>query len=233
MIAIRTSFTWPAVVLFVCVASVAVQAQTETGLSRVHFVYHNHRLDKEGYFKLTESNTWVEACPGVGFTCTFKEVARNDDFVELYDESRRFGIRIYDRECVEHYSGLPDGEWRSLYRGAWRQPTGATRRDQPLDQPSDQRLLQGTWICVATFKDGQPVQTFVGVKAIIRDDRMTWIFPQGDGGEAAEEAAVTIDANQRHFDWYYLTSGPSKMHRRLYSLEGDTLRWADSTLSKK
>lgn len=98
---------------------------------------------------------------------------------------------------------------------------------EPGKARSDQELLQGTWECVSTLKDGKKVKTYVGVRAIFQGNRLTWIFPQPDGTTKTAKAIFTIDPEQspKHFDWY-LEGKPAEVHRRLYTLEGDTLRWS-------
>jgi uncharacterized protein (TIGR03067 family) len=94
--------------------------------------------------------------------------------------------------------------------------------------PSDQQRIEGAWVCVATLKEGRQVNDFVGVKAVMKGDRLTWHFPQADGTFRKQEAVFSIDPSQnpKHYDWH-LVESPQKIHRRLYVLEGDTLLWAD------
>jgi uncharacterized protein (TIGR03067 family) len=92
----------------------------------------------------------------------------------------------------------------------------------------DQALLQGTWQCVQTFKDGKAVPDYVGVKGILKGNTLTWVFPARDGRDVREEGRFAIDPRQKHFDWYYVSEGPSKLHRRLYAVDRDTLHMADN-----
>ena len=69
---------------------------------------------------------------------------------------------------------------------------------------------------------------FVGVKGIIKGNALTWVFPRVDGREVREEGRFAIDPRQKHFDWYYVSEGPSKLHRRLYAVDRDTLHMADN-----
>lgn len=92
----------------------------------------------------------------------------------------------------------------------------------------DQKLLQGTWECVATLRDGQPVNNYIGVRAVIEGDRLTWHFPRSDGTKLTQVARFKLDQTQnpRHLDWWDEKT-PEKIHRRLYSLDGDTWKMAD------
>ncbi len=94
-------------------------------------------------------------------------------------------------------------------------------------QATDQQRLQGTWECIATLRDGKQVRDYVGVRAVIEDNRLTWHFPQADGSERVVKATFAIDPSQnpKHFDWY--PEGGGRSHHRLYILEGDTLIWSD------
>ena len=92
---------------------------------------------------------------------------------------------------------------------------------------SDQELIQGTWECIATLKDGKQVETYVGVRAVIQDKNLTWIFPQPDGKTKTVKATFQLDSgkNPKYFDWSP-ADNPSEVHKRLYVLQGDTLLWS-------
>ena len=92
---------------------------------------------------------------------------------------------------------------------------------------SDQELIQGTWECVTTLKEGKQVQQYVGVRAILQGSRLTWIFPQPDGTKKSARAIFVLDPskNPKWFDWY-VEAKPAEIHKRLYTLEGDTLVWS-------
>ena len=96
------------------------------------------------------------------------------------------------------------------------------------DQPrSDQEQIQGSWVCVAALKDGKEVDQFVGVRAVMRGNQLTWTFPLRDGTTRTETATFTLDTtpNPKHFDWSS-DAKPAEMHRRLYVLRGDVLLWS-------
>jgi uncharacterized protein (TIGR03067 family) len=92
---------------------------------------------------------------------------------------------------------------------------------------SDSQQLQGTWVCTATAKEGNEIQDFVGVRALIKDDELTWFFPQPDGTYRRQQAKFRIDPTQRpkHFDWW-ADDKPDAADLRIYSLAADELRWA-------
>jgi hypothetical protein len=50
--------------------------------------------------------------------CYFREVARTPDYVELYDESRGMGVRLYDNAMYYNPDG---GQWRGPLAGYWEQ----------------------------------------------------------------------------------------------------------------
>ncbi len=93
------------------------------------------------------------------------------------------------------------------------------------DGKSDLKKLQGTWECVETLKDGKRVAMYVGVRAIIKGNTLTWLFPK-DGKFTAVKATFTIDATKdpKHFDWR--PNGTKEVHKRLYQLDGDRLKWS-------
>lgn len=88
---------------------------------------------------------------------------------------------------------------------------------------SDQELLQGTWECTATIKDGQKVQTYVGVRAVIEGDNLTWYYPKNDGTYNTEKCKFRIDAAKKHFDWWR-PAKPESVEVRLYSVTETELR---------
>jgi uncharacterized protein (TIGR03067 family) len=92
---------------------------------------------------------------------------------------------------------------------------------------SDQERLQGTWECIAAVKDGKQVTTYVGVRATMQGNRLTWTFPQPGAQPKVMQATFRIDSKQnpKHFDWY-VPEKPNDIHRRLYILKGDVLIWS-------
>jgi uncharacterized protein (TIGR03067 family) len=92
---------------------------------------------------------------------------------------------------------------------------------------SDQELIQGTWECVATLQDGKQVNRYVGVRAIMRGDRLTWVFPQPGGKRQVVKAGFRLDPGQnpKHFDWFP-EARPTEVHKRLYVLGDGVLLWS-------
>jgi uncharacterized protein (TIGR03067 family) len=98
----------------------------------------------------------------------------------------------------------------------------ADTKTPPTD---DQKLIQGTWQCVVTIYGGKQDPHYVGVRAVIEGNHLTWVFPQPGGAPPKTQKAVFhLDPGQnpRQMDWYP-ESNPSDVHRRLYVLEGDLL----------
>jgi uncharacterized protein (TIGR03067 family) len=95
----------------------------------------------------------------------------------------------------------------------------------PADDQADREKLQGTWECVETLKDGKRVDMYVGVRAIIKDNHLTWLFPK-DGNFTRIKATFTIDSTKdpKHFDW--MPDGKNEVHKRLYAIDGDVLKWS-------
>jgi uncharacterized protein (TIGR03067 family) len=106
-------------------------------------------------------------------------------------------------------------------------PANALRADGKDRTAGDQKRIQGTWECISTFKDGKPVQMYVGVRAVMQGKRLTWIFPQADGTTQTARGFFKLDPTKKpkHFDWY-LEGKPKEIHRRLYTLKCDRLRWS-------
>ena len=92
---------------------------------------------------------------------------------------------------------------------------------------SDQDRIQGTWECIATLQDGKQVDKYVGVRAVMQGDHLTWIFPQPQGKPQVLKAVFQLDPgkNPKSFEWHP-EAKPAEVHKRLYLLEGDTLIWS-------
>jgi uncharacterized protein (TIGR03067 family) len=99
------------------------------------------------------------------------------------------------------------------------------------DERSDLKKRQGTWECVETLKDGKRVDTYVGVRAVIKGKTLTWLFPK-DGKFTAVKATFTIDATKdpKQFDWS--PKGKEEVHKRLYKFDGDRLKWSTNLGTK-
>lgn len=93
------------------------------------------------------------------------------------------------------------------------------------DDKSDLEKLQGTWECVETLMDGKPVDMYVGVRAIIKDNTLTWLFPK-DAKFTEVKATFTIDSTKdpKHFDW--IPNGKQEVHKRLYEFDSNRLKWS-------
>ena len=102
----------------------------------------------------------------------------------------------------------------------------ATEPAWPRDRPAvrtDLDLIQGTWECVAAFEDGKPVESFAGVLATFQGNRLTWKRMPMEGSQTIE-ATYTLDPTKspKHLDW--VPNGSNDAHKRIYSLDEDTLR---------
>lgn len=94
---------------------------------------------------------------------------------------------------------------------------------------SDLQKLQGTWVCVATSKEGNVVKAYVGVKAVIKGNELIWYFPQKDGSIREQKNQFRIDPtkNPKHFDWWRSDKTEANADLRLYAFtDNNTMRWA-------
>jgi uncharacterized protein (TIGR03067 family) len=96
-----------------------------------------------------------------------------------------------------------------------------------MRQAIDKQMLRAAWVCVATLKDGRPVDDYVGVRAVIEGDDLIWYFPQSDGSVREQKNKFRIDPSQepKHFDWWK-TDNPQSIDWRIYDIQGDVLRMA-------
>ncbi len=103
--------------------------------------------------------------------------------------------------------------------------TASSRGDEA--ESRDLKLLQGTWICVSSTKDGKKVKTYLNVRATIQGNSLTWHFPQPDGTTRQTKNQFRIDPNQRpkHFDWW-VVGKKDRIDRRLYKVTKDELHWS-------
>jgi uncharacterized protein (TIGR03067 family) len=92
---------------------------------------------------------------------------------------------------------------------------------------SDLELLRGAWVCVATMKDGEAVENYVGVRAVIEGDQLTWFFPNPDGTYREQKNKFRIDAHAqpKQFDWWPVDQ-PDAVDRRIYTVSDTSLRMA-------
>lgn len=86
--------------------------------------------------------------------------------------------------------------------------------------------LRGTWICALSTQDGEAVESYLGVKAVIDGEDLTWYLPEPDGKTRETKSRFRIDPTQspKHFDWWAVDK-PESPDLRVYSLSGNTLRW--------
>ena len=69
-----------------------------------------------GYIENTQGQTWIERSPGANFT--FRETDRNNDFVELFDNSRSLYVRLYNDKLF--FRRATDPDWSFNKYGRWR-----------------------------------------------------------------------------------------------------------------
>ena len=82
-------------------------------------------LYNQGSFKVVQGTTWIEKNPTGVFH--FKEAARNGEFVDLYDQSRKMTVRLYPTTM---YWKLPTQKaWNYLYHGRFEDT-----QKQPLNE---------------------------------------------------------------------------------------------------
>ena len=78
---------------------------------------HVFRYDKNGggTYQQIRGRKWMEYRNN-NEPIPFREVARTRDYVELYDEGRNLGIRLYEDKC---YARPEDRGWVYWYDGRW------------------------------------------------------------------------------------------------------------------
>jgi hypothetical protein len=70
-----------------------------------------------GYFVDQGGGTWIEKNRLGVPSYRFSEVERNDDYVELYDSSRGYTVRLYDTAMYIRGANFPD--FTKYYSGRW------------------------------------------------------------------------------------------------------------------
>lgn len=99
-------------------------------------IAHQSWLYNRGSFRAVGGKNWVERNPTGTFH--FKETARSSQFVELYDPSRQFGVRLYS--STVYISTPSNRKWSYLYHGRWEDT-----EKQPLNEdklPVDRASLE-------------------------------------------------------------------------------------------
>lgn len=82
-------------------------------IERVHWSY------RTGVFKHVGQGNWTEFCSD-GDKYYFREVARNADYVELYERKRQLTLRIFGRTFSEMFYKTPRmPTWAMMYDGNW------------------------------------------------------------------------------------------------------------------
>lgn len=76
-----------------------------------------------GWFAKAKDGSWYEmnefTFRKLGKPSAFREAKRTPEYVELFDEGRKVGVRLYKgRSDVRH----PGDSWRELYKGRWKAP---------------------------------------------------------------------------------------------------------------
>lgn len=82
-----------------------------------------------GWFAKLKDDSWYElnelTYRKLGKPSQFREVKRTKQYVELYDEGRKVGIRLFEKEAQVRNSDREDAAWQKLYTGRWKTPTPA------------------------------------------------------------------------------------------------------------
>ena len=105
-----------ALVPLVAFTAVGATAPAARAADRIVFTYTTDA--GAATFKNTTGDRWVETGGG-GTRFYFREVIRNSDFIEIYDASRKVGVRLYKRKALWRHPDLTDGEWALLCAGEW------------------------------------------------------------------------------------------------------------------
>lgn len=149
-------------------------------------------------------------------------------WMRLAADQGEAAAQSYLGQMYEHGHGVSKDaeEAASWYRKAAAQGEQAAAASLMRLEASDSQMLQGTWVCAATTREGKPLETYVGVRAVIQGESMTWYFPRTDGTIREQHVRFRIDPQQtpKHFDWWPLDD-PTSIDLRVYSVTRDELRW--------
>jgi hypothetical protein len=106
----------PAGFFAICVLTCALVVGAENAAKQTVWVYEG------GWFSTKDNSHWIEWNSDVyrdqGTPFQFREVARNDSYVELYDASRRMFLRLTDSEMAWRLEG--QYTWNVRYQGHWK-----------------------------------------------------------------------------------------------------------------
>jgi hypothetical protein len=105
--------------LFLSVAQVSLSASGEP--ERTRWEYSAMIPSGTIYGAFTRGGhdvkVWVENVSN-GASYHFVEVARNQDFIEIYDAARQLSVRLYSDRCTIRHSNTA-GRFIPLYQGGW------------------------------------------------------------------------------------------------------------------
>ncbi len=85
--------------------------------TRTYWVYEG------GWFAKSDDGSWYElnetTFRKLGKPVKFGEAKRSKDFIDLYDDSRKIYVRLWE----DHAETLSrKGDWEKLYTGRWKTP---------------------------------------------------------------------------------------------------------------
>ena len=151
----------------------------------------------KNWYRKQANGTWVEGVGNKG-SYTFTEIAQNANYIELYDEPRRIGIRLFADHCdMKMEVRGPDwglyqaGGWKESYlplfggklvhgkqeegKGSWKsEPGGALIGEGPLAAIATQAATYQDFIVVAEMSASADVEAFVGVRLQGGMDGSAW-----------------------------------------------------------
>lgn len=111
---VKAFFARSVLALFVCLYWPAFLSAQE----RTVFTYTD-TTKAQGSFAHVSGKDWVEFT-GTGETHAFQEVARNADYVELFDPTRGgIGIRLFKNDSQWNHVKDTKDEWTALWPGSW------------------------------------------------------------------------------------------------------------------
>ena len=130
---------------------------------RTQWTYRNGRDSAEGHFKKLDGAEWTEKLPNGG-SCTFKEIDRNDEFIEIYDSKRgQVWVRLYATMSLWKHPEHTKGEWRMLFDGKWSK-LAQNRVKHRIEYHSPKRVT-GVWTIQADSDDEVKAWQIVAAKA--------------------------------------------------------------------
>jgi hypothetical protein len=154
----------------------------------------------DGHFEKLKDDNWIEVTKD-DRKFEFKERKRTDEVVELYDSSRKTGVRLFADRCEIATPGPLKSISRSTYEGRWGKDSGDLKT--PVAAARAVVRAKGTWVdnlAKMTFPEGEVAGMLAGqefnpnqVEYSLSDRMLTLAWKCKENTSALPDLRIQID----------------------------------------